>query len=170
MDDAWISVGASIMQTIGGIARIFRACPRCGGTALRSLRLCGCVRIRHVCLRCGHRHASTHDEEAAAWTRPDKFASLRALAPDDRDLVETLILVMMGSGTLIGPVDTTGLALHELRMLHGEPTSAMRGFAFPVFSWLVDQGGRHASYLVVIDQGTLRVCFRVRRRRTVGPA
>lgn len=158
------------MQTTGCVARVFRSCPRCGGTALRSLRLCGQVRIRHVCLRCGHRHASAHGGDAAGRTRPDKFASLRALEPGDRDLVETLILVMMGSGTLVGPVETTGLALHELTMRHGEPTSAMRGFAFPVFSWLVDQAGRHASHLVVIDQGALRVCFRVRRRRTTGPA
>ena len=158
------------MQTIGHVARIFRCCPRCGSTTLRSLRVCGRDRTRHVCLRCGHRHASVHDEDATAYVRTDKFASLRAFAPDDRDRVETLILVMLGSGTLVGQVETTGHALHELKALHGEPTSAMRGFAFPVFSWLVDQAGRHASHLVVIDQGALRVCFRVRRRRVVGPA
>lgn len=157
------------MQSIGHVARIFRSCPRCGGTTLRSLRACGCDRTRHVCLRCGHRHVSVHDEAAAGSARTDKFASLRSLTPDDRDTIETLILVMMGSGTLVGPVETTRHALHELKSLHGEPTSTMRGFAFPVFSWLVDQTGRHASHLVVIDQGALRVCFRVRRRRTVGP-
>lgn len=157
------------MQTIGHVARIFRCCPRCGGTTLRSLRLCGGDRTRHVCLRCGHRHASVHNEDSPGYARTDKFASLRALAPDDRDTVETLILVMMGSGTLVGQVETTSHALHQLKALHGEPTSAMRGFAFPVFSWLVDQAGRHASHLVVIDQGAVRVCFRVRRRRGVGP-
>ncbi|HZX76681.1 hypothetical protein [Lysobacter sp.] len=141
------------MQTIGHVARIFRCCPRCGSTTLRSLRVCGRDRTQHVCLRCGHRHASVHVEEAAGYKRTDKLASLRAFALDDRDRVETLILVMLGSGTLVGQVETTGHTLHELKALHGEPTSAMPGFAFPVFSWLVDQAGRHASHLVVIDQG-----------------
>ncbi|HEY0503186.1 MAG TPA: hypothetical protein VGD42_06785 [Lysobacter sp.] len=99
----------------------------------------------------------------------DKFACLQSLPPDDREIVEGLILLMLGTGTLVGPVQLVPEDVARLRRDRGPPSTELRGFAFPVFSWLIDQAGRHASHFVAIDQGASRVCFRVRRRRLTGP-
>ncbi|MDI9239195.1 hypothetical protein QLQ15_09755 [Lysobacter sp. LF1] len=57
----------------------------------------------------------------------------------------------------------------EQRSLHGAPSATLRGFEFPVFTWLQEQAPTHTLHFVVIDQGERRFCFRVRRRRQSGP-
>lgn len=91
------------------------------------------------------------------------------LPPPDRENIEGLLLMMVGTGTLVGPVDVVEDGLAELQREHGAPSAVVRGFVFPVFSWLVEQAARHATHLVAIDQGSVRVCFKVRRRRLSGP-
>lgn len=145
-----------------------RRCPCCGG-ASRTLGLSDVARRHHQCLSCGHRHAGNAIVTPIPADHPDRFACLLALPLRDRDVVEGLILLMLGTGTLLGTVELVATGMAELQGDHGPPSAVLRGFAFPVFSWLVDQEGRQASHFVAIDQGQARVCFRVRRRRPGGP-
>lgn len=141
-------------------------CPLCTG-ATRTLAVYGSSRRHHQCLRCGHRYATARG--AAPAIRDDHLRCLYGLPAAQREIVEGLVLLMVGTGTLVGPVERVARDMAALRLEHGPPSAVLRGMAMPVFSWLVEQGSRHASHLVVIDQGTTRVCFRVRRRRSLGP-
>lgn len=136
---------------------------------MRTLWLSGRARRFHQCLQCRHRH----EDETSAWIAPapraDKFGCLPGLPAVDRDIVEGLILLMLGTGSLLGAVELTATGITELEIERGPPSTVLRGFAFPVFSWLVDEAGRYASHFVAIDQGAMRVCFKVRRRRLASP-
>lgn len=155
------------MPGIGHMGRR-RSCPRCSGVELRTLWLCGGARRRHQCMACGHRYSSDRVALAAAGAGT-RFGMLHAIAADDRELVESLMVLMIGTGTLVGDVRLSPKVLHELTDEHGPPSATLRGFELPVFSWLVDQVGAHAMHFVAIDQGDVRVCFNVRRRRGYGP-
>lgn len=101
-------------------------------------------------------------------TGTDRFHALHALPEGERDLVEPLMVLMIGAGTLVGAVELSLRPLHDLVDEYGSPAVSLKGLTFPVFSWLTDQAGGYAMHLVAIDQGDVRVCFRVRRRRGYG--
>lgn len=106
---------------------------------------------------------------APVSTANHRVADPDGLSTHDSEVVDSLIRLMTGNGVRVGAIQTTADPLHQLREEHGAPSATLRGFEFPVFTWLQEQAPTHTLHFVVIDQGERRFCFRVRRRRQSGP-
>lgn len=144
-----------------------RPCSGCGGIGQRSLRLCG-QDVRHdQCLGCGKRHVDRTPLVPAPFG--DCFADPGVMSRHDCEIVKSLVQLMTGNGLRVGVVETTARPFHDLRGEYGIPSATLRGFELPVFTWLLEQAPTHTLHFVVIDQGDLRICFRVRRRLQRGP-
>jgi hypothetical protein len=140
-----------------------QSCPQCGAR-VRSLRLASAAVQHHQCTECGYRYENVQeapDEDGEL----DGFACLDALPAEDRDAVEGLALLLLGTGTLIGALELTSRTLVDFLSEHGASQPTLRSFAYPAHKWLLKEVPRFASYFVVIDQGQWRVCFTVRRLR-----
>lgn len=147
-------------------------CPRCGGIELRTLRLSGEAKRHHQCLVCAHRFSRLSAPPAAhapRLTGLDRASCLARLPRNEREDIGVLIRLMTGKGTRVDGIELTERVLHEFQQEHGEPSAVMRGFVYPVFTWLARQDGHGTVHLVVIDQGDMRVCFRVQRWSACGP-
>ncbi len=140
------------------------ACPRCG-ERVRSLRLSDEIVRHHQCTKCGYRYEDVQEATLDADGRMDGFSCLDALPEPEQEVVETLVLLMLGNATLVGALELTSRTLADLVCEHGAPYSTLRGFTYPACKWRIALATRFASYLVVIDQGLWRVCFTMRRLR-----
>lgn len=136
-------------------------CPRCG-ERVRSLRLSDEIVRHHQFLECGYRYENLHDP-SEDHGQLESFECLKAFDEADRDGIETLIMLLLGSGTLDSALELTSRTLAGMVREHGAPFSTLRGFTFPACKWRIARTLRSASYLVVIDQGQWRVCFTMRR-------
>lgn len=133
--------------------------------------LSGDARRHHQCLVCGHRFSRLSATPAVGTSRLtglDRSSCLARLPWHDREDIGVLIRLMTGKGTRVDGIEMTERVLHEFQQEYGEPTAAMRGFVYPVFTWLARQDGHGTLHVVVIDQGDMRVCFRVQRRSVRG--
>lgn len=142
-------------------------CPSCRGE-WRSL---GFVRDsvgylrRWSCRRCGQ----VRDDEQTRLRLIDGGARAVALDDGDRDIVEVIAHLMGSGGLSLREMEVSDVSLAEIVERHGEPPSSLRGFAFPAYCWPVEHAAGHTTWLVVIDQGRMRISFHTRRRDTSPP-
>jgi hypothetical protein len=136
-------------------------CPRCS-ERVRSLQLADRLVRHHQCTGCGYRYENVpegYDEDGQL----DGLAGIDALPEADRDAMEGLVFLILGTGTMMGGIELTSRTIGDLVAEHGAPESVMRGFAWPVHRWLLKRAKRFSSHFFAIEQGQWRVCFTVRR-------